>query len=108
MSAVQTGVDAPVQKWDEVLAYLEAGGDKTYGFLQLAQSDLAAFSHTLVCPYCRKQMEAEVKLIGITLQFSRLANEWAGSTSLSNRMRVAGRAIPIIVRLSYLELMKAI
>lgn len=108
MSSGQVQVDAPVRKWDEVLEYLEAGGDKTYGFLQLAESDLGAFSHTVVCTYCRKQMEAEVKLIGITLQFSKLANEWAGSTAVSNRMRIIGRAIPVIARLTYLELLKSV
>ena len=108
MSSRQVQVDASVRRWDEILEYLEGGGDRTYAFLQLAESDLGAFSHTIACAYCRKQIEAEVKLIAITLQFSRLANEWAGSTSITNRMRVIGRAIPTIARLTYLELVKSL
>jgi len=101
-------IDNSVHKWDEVLAYLESGGDKTYGFLQLAESDASAFAEKFACPYCKKQIVSEVKLIGITLRFSRLANEWESSSGLRSRLSVIGRAIPLIASLTYLELTKVV
>src|ERR1700726_2836661 len=99
-------MDSSVRKWDEVLAYLEAGGDRTYGFLQLAESDLHAFAEDISCPYCKKQIDTEVRLIGIALQFSRLANEWEVSAGLRTRLALIGRAVPLIARLTLLELTK--
>jgi hypothetical protein len=98
--------DAPVKKWDEVLAYLEGGGDRTYGYLQLAQSDLQAYASEVSCPYCRKQIETELRLLVIALSFSRIANEWEASNGLRTRLGLIGRAVPLIARLSYLELTK--
>ena len=106
MSAPQQLVDAPMRKWDEVLAYLESGGDRTYGFLQLAESDLQAFVHEVACPYCKKQITTEVQVIGITLQFSRLANEWEVSKGVRTRLGLIGRAVPLIAKLTYLEMTK--
>lgn len=108
MSAPLQLVDAPMRKWDEVLAYLESGGDRTYGFLQLAESDLQAFVHEVACPYCKKQITTEVQVIGITLQFSRLANEWAAAPSLWTRLGIVGRAVPMIAKLAFLELTKTL
>ena len=95
-----------MRKWDEVLAYLEGGGDKTYGFLQLAQSDLGAYAAENPCPYCRKQIETELSLLVIALSFSRLANEWEASSGLRTRLGLIGQAVPLIARLSYLEVTK--
>lgn len=53
-------------------------------------------------------METEVKLIEMTLGFSRLANEWANATSVAARASIIGRAIPTILRVAYLELVKAV
>jgi hypothetical protein len=102
----QQTIDTSVHKWDDVLAYMESGGDKTYGFLQLAESDLGAVAEKIACPYCRKQIVAEVKIIDITLRFSRLANEWEASGGIRNRLGLVGRAVPLIVNLTYLELTK--
>jgi hypothetical protein len=99
-------MDSSVRKWDEILAYLEDGGDKTYGFLQLAESDLHAFAGEISCPYCSKQIDTEVRLIGIALQFSRLANEWELSEGVRTRLGLIGKAVPLIARLTYLELTK--
>jgi hypothetical protein len=104
----QATIDASVKRWDDVLAYLESGGDKTYGFLQLAESDLGAVSEKLTCPYCRKQIVTEVKLIGITLRFSRLANEWQLSEGIRKRLGLMGQAIPLIASVAYLELTKVL
>ena len=99
-------IDASVHKWDEILAYLESGGDTTYGFLQLAESDLKAVAEKIVCPYCQKQIVTEVKLLGIALQFSRLAGEWELSKGLGKRLGLIGRAVPLIAKLTYLEMTK--
>ena len=106
MTAQDTQMDSSVRKWDEILTYLESGGDKTYGFLQLAESDLHAFAGDISCPYCSKQIDTEVRLIGIALQFSRLANEWEVSDGLRTRLSLIGRAVPLIARLTYLEITK--
>jgi hypothetical protein len=108
MTTEQQTIDNSVHKWDDVLAYLESGGDKTYGFLQLAESDISAVAEKIVCPYCRKQIVSEAKLIGITLRFSRLANEWESSSGLRRRMSVVGRAVPLIASLTYLELTRVL
>jgi hypothetical protein len=105
MSA-QESVDASVKKWDEILSYFEAGGDRTYGYLQLAESDLDTVDHTVVCPYCRKLLISEVKLIRITIRFSRIANEWEASRGLRKRLSLIGRSLPLIASLTYLELTK--
>lgn len=102
----EQAIDSSVHKWDDVLAYLESGGDKTYGFLQLAESDLGAVVEKIVCPYCRKQIVTEVKLLGITLQFSRLANEWELSQGVRKRLSLIGKAVPLIAKLTWLELDK--
>jgi len=106
MTPADQQVDSSVRKWDEILAYLEGGGDKTYAFLQLAQSDLNAFSSEISCPYCRKQIETEFRLLGIALGFSRLANEWEASNGLRTRLGLIGRAVPLIARLTFLEITK--
>ena len=95
-----------MHKWDETLEYLQAGGDRTYGYLQLAESDLAAVTESIRCPYCRKQIVTEVKLLKIALQFAKLAGEWALSEGSAKRMGLVGKAIPLIARLTYLELTK--
>jgi len=102
----QLVIDDSVHKWDEILAYFEGGGDRTYGFLQLAESDLSAVAEKIACPYCRKQIVTEVKLLGIALQFARLAGEWELSKGLRKRLSLIGKAVPIIATLTYLELTK--
>jgi hypothetical protein len=99
-------VDASVHKWDEILEYLQAGGDKTYGFLQLAESDLGAVADKIACPYCRKQIATEVKLLGIALKFAKLATEWEMSKGLRKKLGLIDKAFPLIMKLSYLELTK--
>ncbi|MDA4113333.1 MAG: hypothetical protein OK474_04720 [Thaumarchaeota archaeon] len=99
-------MDSSVRKWDEILTYLENGGDKTYGFLQLAESDLHAFAGEISCPYCSRQIETEVRLIGIALRFSRLANEWEVSQGARARFRLVAKAVPLIATLTYLEITK--
>ena len=99
-------IDSSVRKWEEMLAYLEGGGDKTYGFLQLAQSDLQAYASEISCQYCRKQIETELRLLVIALSFSRLANEWEASSGLRTRLGLIGKAVPLIARLSFLEVTK--
>lgn len=106
MAPQQQAIDNSVHKWDEILVYLQSGGDRTYGFLQLAESDLSAITDKIACPYCRKQMATEVKLLGIALQFARLAGEWELSKGLRKRLSLIGKAIPIIATLTYLELTK--
>ena len=102
----QETIDNSVHKWDEVLEYLRADGDKTYGFLQLAESDLATVTGTINCPYCRKQMVTEVRLLGIALQFSKLAGEWELSKGLRKKFSLIGKAVPLIARLTFLEVTK--
>ncbi len=102
----RSALDHAVGKWDELMLYLEEGNDMTYGFLQLAKSDLAAFSKELICKYCRNQIETEVELIEITLNFSRIANEWAISRGLRSRLLLVGKALPLITRLIKLEFRK--
>ncbi|MDA4134754.1 MAG: hypothetical protein OK441_04215 [Thaumarchaeota archaeon] len=106
MTAQASPIDSSVRKWDEMLAYLESGGDRTYGFLQLAQSDLQAYASEISCPYCRKQIMTELRLLVIALNFSRLANEWEASSGLRTRLGLIGRAVPLIARLSFLEFTK--
>jgi hypothetical protein len=106
MTAQDQQMDYSVRKWDEILTYLESGGDRTYGFLQLAESDLHAFAGEIACPYCSKQIDTEVRLIRIALQFSRLANEWEVSQGVRTRLGLIGRAIPLIAKLTYLEMTK--
>lgn len=96
-------LDEAVNTWDSMLEYLEGGNDMTYGFLQLAKSDLRIPAEELKCEYCRKQIETEVKLITTTLMFSRLANEWASNRRLKTRLGIVGRAIPLIARMIKLE-----
>lgn len=102
----QHSVDASLHKWDEVLEYFQAGGDRTYGFLQLAESDLDAVAQKIVCPYCRKQIVTEVKLLRIALTFAKLATEWEMSKGLRKKLTLVNKAVPLIVRLSYLEVTK--
>jgi hypothetical protein len=99
-------LERAVGKWDEMMSYLEEGNDMPYGFLQLAKSDLEAFSHELVCEYCRNQTETEIKVIEIGLDFSRIANEWTANGGLKNRLDLVGRAVPLIARLVKLEFKK--
>ena len=100
-------LDQAVSTWDSMMEYLEEGNDMTYGFLQLARSDLRIPAEELKCEYCRKQIEAELQLIGTTLLFSRLANEWASNRRLRLRLGIIGRAIPLIVHMIRLELGKS-
>ncbi len=102
----RSALEHAVGKWDELMLYLEEGNDMTYGFLQLAKGDLAAFSNELICQYCRNQIETEVELIEITLNFSRIANEWVISRGLLRRLRLVGKALPLITRLIRLEFRK--
>ncbi len=102
----QSSIDGSVHKWDEILEYLQAGGDRTYGFLQLAESDLNAVADKISCPYCRKQILTEVKLLGIALKFAKLATEWEMSKGLRKKLGLIDRAVPLIIRLSYLEVSK--
>ncbi len=106
MTTTERQIDSSVRKWDEILEYLEGGGDRTYGFLQLAQSDLRAFAGDISCPYCMKQIETEMRLLEIALSFSRLANEWEVSKGLRTRLGLVGRAVPLIARLTFLEMTK--
>jgi len=107
-SMQQETIDGSLQKWDEVLEYIQGGGDKTYGFLQLAESDLGTVSHTIACPYCRKQMVTEVRLLGIALQFAKLAGEWELSKGARKKLSLVGKAVPLIAKLSFLELTKVV
>lgn len=102
----QETIDHSLHRWDEILEYMQGGGDKTYGFLQLAESDLGAVVDAISCPYCRKQMETEFKLLKIALRFAKLAGEWELSRGVRKRLVLVGQAVPLIARLSYLELTK--
>lgn len=90
------------------MGYMQAGGDRTYGFLQLAESDLEAVAQKIVCPYCRKQIVTEVKLLGVALKFARLATEWEMSRGLRKKLSLVNKAVPLIARLSYLEVTKVL
>lgn len=105
--STEHSLDSAVNTWDSMMQYLEEGNDMTYGFLQLARSDLRIPADELKCEYCRKQIETEVKLIETTLTFSRLANEWASNKRLGVRLGIVGRAIPLIARMVRLEFGKA-
>jgi hypothetical protein len=105
--STEHSLDQAVNTWDSMMQYLEEGNDMTYGFLQLAKSDLRIPAEELKCEYCRKQIETELKLIETTLMFSRLANEWASNKRLRLRLGVIGRAIPLITRMVRLELGKS-
>ncbi len=74
--------------------------------MQLAESDLGAVADGIACPYCRKQIVTEVKLLGIALRFAKLATEWEMSRGLRKKLGLVDRAVALIVRLSYLELTK--
>lgn len=65
-----------------------------------------AVTGKISCPYCRKQMVTEVKLLGIALKFARLATEWEMSKGFRKKMGLIDKAFPLIIRLSYLELTK--
>lgn len=90
------------------MGYMQAGGDRTYGFLQLAESDLEPVAQKIVCPYCRKQIVTEVKLLGVALKFARLATEWEMSRGLRKKLSLVNKAVPLIARLSYLEVTKVL
>ena len=106
MTAQDTQMDSSVRKWDEILTSPgERGRQDGTGSSSLAESDLQPRRGNL-CPYCSKQIDTEVRLIGSRSQFSRLANEWEVSDGLRTRLSLIGRAVPLIARLTYLEITK--
>lgn len=54
--------------------------------MQLAESDLGTVADRIACPYCRKQIVTEVKLLGIALRFAKLATEWEMSKGLRKKL----------------------
>ncbi len=99
-------LQSSLQMWDETFSQMEEGGDLTYGFLQLAKNDLESIMGTIACDHCRRQIDAEVELIRIVMRLSRLANEWAIAGSGTRKFRLAGLALPLLERITYLELKK--
>ena len=47
-----------------------------------------------------------MKLLGIALKFARLATEWEMSKGFRKKLGLIDNAVPLIIRLSYLELTK--
>ncbi len=99
-------LQSSLETWDEVLRQMEDGGDLTYGFLQLARNDLRAVAPGIVCDHCRRQIATEVLLIETVLQLSRLANEWTISKGSRGKLRLVGLALPLIGRITYLQVKK--
>jgi len=53
-------------------------------------------------------MITEVRLLGIALQFAKLAGEWELSKGLRKKLGLVGKAVPLIARLIFLELTKIV
>jgi hypothetical protein len=99
-------LQSTLEVWDEIFRQIEDGGDLTYGFLQLARNDLQSVTQRIVCDHCRRQIAAEVQLIETVLQLSRLANQWTISRGAREKLRLAGLALPLIGRITYLQIKK--
>jgi hypothetical protein len=99
-------LQSTLEAWDEIFQQIEDGGDLTYGFLRLARNDLRSVTQAIECSHCRRQIVAEVQLIEIVLQLSRLANQWTLARGVHDRLRLAGLALPLIGRITYLQIKK--
>lgn len=95
-----------LDNWNKMLSFLEMGGNVSHVFLELCKGDLKFTLNKIKCPYCRKQMEVEYKLLTHALSLANLSSGWLGSKGVKIKLKIICKAIVTIAKITLLHISK--
>jgi len=91
---------------EEKIEYINIGGDPVYALLTLALEELKFIEDNIKCPYCRRQVLAEIRTIENSLNLAQIAFLWKYS-SVWAKLRLTLKALYLIAKIQFIHLIKA-
>jgi len=91
---------------EEKIEYTNMGGDPVYALLTLALEELKLIESNVRCPYCRKQVLAEIRTLENSLNLAQIAFLWQYS-GIWAKLRLILKALYLIAKIQFIHLTKA-